>query len=344
MKFSRSFSFRILGWRLALGGTAALLLMAALERTHTQATMTGVAQDLLKSMNADQKAAAVMPFDAEERFNWNYRPVPRKGLALREMSPFQKHIAHALLSAGLSRGGYLKASTIMSLEDVLREMEKDSGERRNPEKYYFSFFGEPSDDGTWGFRVDGHHLSLNYTFVKGQLVASPTFFGSNPHQVPGGPRKGLRPLGKEEDAGRALYQALTPDQQKTAVVAAEAYPDIITDSFKDTKKIEGQPKGLSVGKLNAKQKALLDEVVGEYATNVPEDIAASRLDRVKKAGANVYFAWAGGGNKGDKHYYRVWGPDFLIEYDNTQNGGNHTHSVWRDLQADWGWTLLKAAK
>ena len=330
--------------RLVLAGAAAILFVAAFDRAHTKSTMTAVTQDFMKSLNADQKAQISFKFEDEERFHWDYRPVPRKGLPLREMSAFQKHLAHAMMSAGLSQSGFIKASTIMSLEDVLREIEKDSGERRNPEKYYFSVYGEPSDDGTWAFKVDGHHLSLNYTFVKGQMVAAPTFFGSNPYETRVGPRKGLRPLHREEDIGRELYDALTAEQRKTAVVAEVAYDDIITNSFKDTKKMEGQPNGLPVGKLNAKQRAIFDQLVAEYANNMPPDLAAERLDRVKKAGNQTHFAWAGGGAKGDKHYYRVSGPGFLIEYNNTQNDANHVHSVWRDYDGDWGWNLLKSPK
>src|SRR5262249_55504429 len=159
-----------------------------------------------------QKAKATFGFDDAERMHWFYVPIERKGLPLREMSPYQKHLASALLSAGLSQNGYIKAVTIMSLEDVLRMMEKDSGERRNPEKYYFSIFGTPSDAGRWGYRVEGHHVSQNFTVANGHVVDGPSFFGANPAEVRQGPRAGLRTLAAEEDLGRDLIASLDPEQ------------------------------------------------------------------------------------------------------------------------------------
>jgi hypothetical protein len=157
--------------------------------------MTEAANRFLASLTPEQKAKATFKFDDAERMNWFFVPIERKGLPLREMSSYQKHLASALLSWGLSQSGYMKAVTIMSLEDVLRVMEKDNGERRNPEKYYFSIFGAPGDNDTWGYRVDGQHVSQNFTVVKGKRVDGPSFFGSNPPEVREEPRTGLRVRG-----------------------------------------------------------------------------------------------------------------------------------------------------
>jgi hypothetical protein len=328
-------------FRLVLAVGAVFALTAAYQKAHTPQTMTTAAKELLRTLSPEQKAKIQFKLGDEERFTWDFRPVPRKGLPVREMQAFQKPLAHALLGASLSQRGYIKAATIMSIEDVLRIAEKDDGERRNPEKYYFSVFGEPSETGSWALRVDGHHLSVNFTVVGGKVIAAPTFFGSNPHEVQTEPRKGLRVLSREEDLGRELVQTLTPEQRKVAIVAEKAYPDIITDN-KKTAVLKDQPMGLAVSKLTSKQKAMLDEVVAEYANNMPEDVAAARLDQYKKMTGQIYFAWAGGVNKGDLHYYRVQSPTFLIEYDNTQNKGNHVHSVWRDFKSDFGLDLLSA--
>jgi hypothetical protein len=164
--------------------------------------------------------------------------------------------------------------------------------------------------------------------------------GTNPAEVREGPRKGLRVLHAEEDLARALLKALTPEQKKTAIVAKDAYKDIITMASRKAS-LEGQPSGLQASKMNAKQRAMLTEVLEEYAHNLPEEIAQDRMGRAKKAGSNLYFAWAGGEERGDPHYYRIQGPDFIVEYDNTQNNANHVHSVWRDVTNDFGGDLLK---
>ncbi len=326
--------------RPCLAGVSFFLLAAAYQKAHTIPLLTETAKELLRTLTPEQKAKILFPFNSEERYTWDYRPVPRKGLAVREMEPYQKSLAHALLAAGLSQRGYIKASTIMSIEDVLKTIEKDSGERRNPEKYYFSFFGEPTTSGTWAMRVDGHHLSLNYTLVDGRIVASPTFMGSNPHEVRIEPRPGLRVLKNEEDIGREMIQSLTAEQKAVAIVNKEAYKDIITDNKKRAE-MQGQPNGLAVSKLNSKQHAILDRLIAEYANNMPEDMAAARLEEAKKMAGQMYFAWAGVEEKGGPHYYRIQTPTFIIEYDNTQDKANHVHSVWREFNGDFGLDLLK---
>jgi Protein of unknown function (DUF3500) len=317
-----------------------VLLTAAYYRTHSAAIMSDTAKAFLASLTPEQRAQATFQFQDEQRFDWHFIPKPRKGLPLRAMTPSQKHLAQALLSAGLSQRGYIKASTIMSLEEVLRVMEKDDGERRNPEGYFFSIFGEPSESGTWGYRVEGHHVSLNFTLVKGKVVGAPTFFGANPAEVREGPRKGLRVLGREEDLGRAVITSLDPSQKKIAIVDKEAYKDIITMASRKAA-LEGQPSGLAVSRMNANQKQLLTDLLDEYCYNLPETLAQVRLDQIKKAGDNLYFAWAGSEQPGGPHYYRIQSQLFLIEYDDTQNNANHIHSVWRDFNGDFGLDLLQ---
>jgi hypothetical protein len=316
-----------------------VLLTSAYYRTQSAPVMSEAAKAFLASLTPEQSAQTKFAFDAEERFNWHFIPRERKGLPLKDMTGAQKHMAHSLLNAGLSQRGYMKATTIMSLDDVLRVIEKDSGVRRNAEGYFFSVFGEPTEQGTWGYRVEGHHLALNFTIVNGKVVGSPNFFGANPAEVREGPRKGLRVLHAEEDKARELLMALSPEQKKAAVLTKDAYKDIITMASRKAS-LEGQPSGLHAGKMNTKQRALLQSVVEEYANNMPEQIAQARLEQLKKAGNNMYFVWTGVEEKGGPHYYRVQAPDFLIEYDNTQNNANHIHSVWRDFNGDFGLDLL----
>ncbi len=302
--------------------------------------MVAAAQHFLASLTPEQRAKATFGFDDAERGNWHYIPRPRKGLPLREMTPPQKLLAQALLSAGLSQRGYMKATTIMSLEDVLRIMENDSGERRNPEGYYFSIFGEPSDTGAWGYRVEGHHVSQNFTVAGGRVHDAPSFFGANPAEVREGPRKGLRVLAAEEDLARGLLDSLDEQQQKVAIVDQKAYADILTAASRKAA-LEGHPNGLPAAKMRQPQFDRLLAVLEEYARNLPDDMAQAREEQIRKAGRNLYFAWAGVKERGGPHYYRIQAPTFLVEYDNTQNNANHIHSVWRDFDGDFGLDLLK---
>ena len=325
--------------RLAALAIGAILLTSAYYRIDSSTVMTKAAQHFLASLTPEQRAKATFTFQEDERLNWHYIPKERKGLPLLEMSMAQKALAHALLSAGLSQQGYIKAVTIMSLDDVLRIMENDDGNRRNPEKYYFTVFGEPSDTGTWGFRVEGHHLSQNFTVVNGKVADTPSFFGANPAEVREGPRKGLRTLAAEEDLGRDLLESLSPEEKKVAIVTPDAYKDILTEASRKAA-LAGQPSGLSASKMSKKQFELLQTLISSYAQNVPEQLAQARMEQLKKAGTNVFFAWAGVEQRGGPHYYRIQTPTFLIEYDNTQNNANHIHSVWRDFNGDFGLDLL----
>jgi len=302
--------------------------------------MTEAALRFLAALTGEQRARATFAFDDPERLHWAYVPMAREGLPLRDMSPYQRHLASALLSAGLSQTGYIKAVTIMSLEDVLRILENDSGERRHPEKYYFSIFGTPSDTRIWGYRVEGHHVSQNYTLVNGRVVDAPSFFGANPAEVREGPRAGLRTLAAEEDLGRAVIGALDGGQKQIAIVDPVAYADILTAASRQAA-LEGQPSGLPASRMTSSQLDRLMALVEEYARNVTEQVAEGRRNQIREAGENIWFAWAGGVGRGDPHYYRVQTPSFLIEYDNTQNGANHIHAVWRDFTGDFGGDLLR---
>ena len=331
---------RSLYFRLVAAAIGVILLTSAYHRLTSSALMAEAANRFLASLTPEQRAKATFAFEVDERQNWHFVPIERKGLALREMTSAQKHLATALLSAGLSQQGFLKAESVMSLEDVLRIIEHGTGPERDPEKYFVSIFGTPSAGGTWGYRVEGHHLSQNYTVVGGHVAGAPSFFGANPAEVREGPRKGLRVLAAEEDLGRAVIQSFDPEQRKTAIVDAQAYKDILTfDSRKAALKC--QPSGLQASRMNAKQFELLMTLLEEYARNMPDQIAESREEQIKKAGKDIYFAWAGGIEKGEPHYYRVQTASFLIEYDDTQNDANHIHSVWRDFNGDFGVDLLK---
>jgi hypothetical protein len=282
----------------------------------------------------------VFEFADAERLNWHFVPRERRGLPLKEMNETQRAAARRLLQAGLSQRGYLKASTIMELELVLREL-GGNPVMRDPELYFFSIFGTPTANAAWGWRTEGHHLSLNFTVAGDSLVATaPSFFGANPAHVRTGSRQGLRALAAEEDLARALIRALDEEQRALAIIATEAPRDIITGNAGQVDPLS--PAGIPITRLSPQQSALLVQLLDEYLSRMAPDIAAQRRARLEKTDfSRVTFAWAGSLEVDRPHYYRVQGPTFLIEYDNTQNEANHIHSVWRDFDGDFGRDLLR---
>jgi hypothetical protein len=272
------------------------------------------------------------PFEGDERYNWHYIPRERKGVPYTALTPAQRKLADSLLATGLSHRGMRKALDIMYLDQILYEREKR--DIRNPDLYFFSLFGEPSSQGAWGWRVEGHHLSLNFTLRDGRPVSSsPSFLGANPAIVKGGALDGMRVLADEELLGRELLRSFA--KRDRVVIQVEAPRDIVTEASRRAD--IGKPAGVSYAEMTEEQKGELVALVALYAHRMRPELAELELDRIEKAGREkIHFAWAGGANPGEPHYYRLQGPTFLVEYDNTQNDANHIHTVWRDLESDWG--------
>jgi len=327
-----------------LAGLLATGAIAHLMSAATSSSMAAAASRFLGSLAADQRAQATFAIDSGELTNWHFIPTetfPRKGLTIKQMSEPQRRLAHELLKSGLSERGYLTATTIIALEDVLRVLESGGRLVRDPERYYFSVFGTPSERGTWAWRVEGHHISLHFTIVKGELtVSTPSFFGANPAEVRSGPAKGTRALAREEDSARALLVALDPARRAKALMADVAPNDIVTMNNPTIGPLS--PSGLTAAEMTGDQRKLLMGIIDAYRSVMAPEIADLRLAAIRKAGVDrIGFAWAGPAERGQKHYYRVQGPTFLIEYDNTQNDANHIHSVWRDFNGDFGRDLLR---
>jgi hypothetical protein len=311
--------------------------------------MAGAAERLLASLEPKQKSKATFDFDDKERTRWFFTPQQtpdrrplRKGLPLAEMTDKQKDLARALVRSATSEAGYKRVTTVMSLESILAELEKKGRMVRDPEWYFFTIFGTPSKTGKWGWRVEGHHLSLNFTLEGGQVVsATPLFIGANPALVMQGKQKGLRTLPEADKPFRDLLALLDDDQSKTAR-QGKLFPEI-EEAVK--KPGVGSPVGIPGEKLNDKQKAALSRLIEGYAERMPPEVAAQELAEIKKTGLDkVYFAYAIAEDKPGKPYsYRVQGPTFVIEYLNEQrdsagNPANHIHSAWRNIKGDFGLT------
>ena len=300
---------------------------------------------LLRALDPEQRAKATFEFGSLERENWHYVLRSQKGLPRMDLDARQLEAAEALLGSGLSKTGLKKAKAIIRHELVLARTEGSAGvsrSDRDPGLYFFTIFGAPDGEGPWGWRVEGHHLSLNFTVVGGGTVsATPSFFGANPAEVRQGPEKGLRILREEEDLAGVLFARLNPGQRRMAVIYPVAPPDLITRA---SPRVEiAKPVGLPAELMSADQRRLLMRLLKVYIEREPPDVAARALRRVEANGINnIFFGWAGVQGRGQKQYYRVHGPSVFVEYDNTQDGANHIHSVWRDIKDDFGLDLLKA--
>ena len=313
--------------------------------TATGRAMADAATALLKDLNADQRSKASFKFEDDSRFEFRFTPRARTGLPLKEMTDAQRAKAHALVKTGLSMRGYTNATDIIALENVLRAIEPartgPNAIVRDPELYFVSIYGEPAGKTPWGWKFEGHHISVNFTLVDGKpIVFAPSFFGSNPANVKEGPQAGKRALREEEDSARALMAAFTDEQKKKVVFADQAPREMLTAENREAKLLESV--GITYAEMTPAQKRLFEKVLDAYLGRVAPELAKARLESLQKAGMDkVTFGWAGTLEVGGPHYYRVQGPTFLVEYDNVQNNANHIHSVWRDFDGDFGRDILR---
>jgi hypothetical protein len=298
------------------------------------------ARALLQSLPQEKRTQAHLPFDSSERTNWNYVPTRRAGIALAELGANANVLIDPLLRSALSPAGFKTAQQIVQHESILAEIEGNP--RRDPELYYTAVFGEPGARAPWAWRFEGHHLSVNATHVDGQTqVVAPLFMGSNPARVQSGPNAGLRLLAAEEDLARDLMRMLPEARRTRAILAANAFPDIITRN--DPKVRSLNIEGIAAGDMTPPEQAQLRKLLHVYSGRMTQSAAREQIERIERASFDkLHFGWAGSLEPGKPHYYRVHGPTVLIEYDNTQDNANHIHSVWRDLERDFGGDLLRA--
>jgi hypothetical protein len=307
----------------------------------SRTTMAALAGQLLETLDEAQRKQAQWPFGDAERFNWHYVPRERAGVAIKDMAAPAKAAVHDLLRAALSEAGYQKAADIMSLEHPLGLIENHRRHYRNPENYSVTIFGQPPRL-PWGWRIEGHHLSLNITAVTEDLFGvTPVFFGANPATVPDGyPMAGHRALGRETDLSYELIRGLNEAARERAIIARTSLGNIITEPGREDALKERQGLPLAAMDEASRNRAL--ELLTSFARSLHQDLAATELDRIRAAGIEqCHFAWGGPLEVGHANYWRLHGPLSLIEYDNTQNDANHIHSVWHDLERDFGRDLLR---
>jgi hypothetical protein len=306
-------------------------------------------QAFLKTLDAEKLQKAFLPYETDERRNWFFVPIERKGLPLIEMTVEQKNAAIDLVKASLSESANEKTVAIMQLEVILKQIEKlpIDNNRRHPGKYYFSIFGTPDTKKLWGWRIEGHHVSLNFSSENEKIIAgTPFFLGSNPAIVPEGyPEAGKQLIKQEEILGLDLLHSFSEEQLKKVVIGDHSPVEIFSGNSAHFTKIDSLEKGISYLEMTKEQQLKLLHLIGFYTERYPFGFAHEFMEKIEKAGLDkLIFTWIGAkeakiGNGG--HYYRIQNPVLLIEYDNTQGNANHVHTVIRDLTNDFGEDMLR---
>jgi hypothetical protein len=319
------------------------IVLSVLFTSHAQDAVSA-ANLFLNTLSNEQKLATVFPFEGEERYQFHFVPLERKGITFNGMTITQQQAARQLMKVSMGASGYEKSTAIMQLEQVLIELEKRAPEDhyRDTGNYHISIFGVPAATTIWGWRFEGHHISFNFSYNKQQLVSgTPVFLGSNPAIVPNGPAKGKQVLADETVTALQLLQSLTREQTAKTIFSATAPRDIL--SFDKRQALIETDEGILYAELTPAQQELLRQLISVYVNRSTRLFADAMLKEIQAAGLEkLRFAWAGdqATGPGHPHYYRVKGPTILIEYDNTQNNANHVHSVLRDLKHDFGGDLL----
>ncbi|GAB3014161.1 DUF3500 domain-containing protein [Cyclobacterium sediminis] len=323
-----------------------LLLLLSITINNQAQDLSSIANQFIESLDPELKKQACFPFDHSERFNWHFVPRERKGPTFHDFNAEQTGQALDLMRASLGTVGQEKAAAIIELENVLREVENrpENDTYRDPLNYHFSVFGKPSSNKPWGWRLEGHHLSLNFSSAEGTITsATPSFMGSNPGIVLTGPQMDRQVLADETNMGFELLHSLSDSQKEKALFADKAPADIITSNDRKAKLLS--QSGIKGSDLKADQLLLLKRLVGIYLSRYTTEYHSQLINRIKSTGwENMSFAWAGSQtNKvGNPHYYSIQGAGLLIEYDNVQNNANHVHAVMRDLENDFGGDLLQS--
>lgn len=336
-------------------------LSFANAQPNYQREIKNVAVTLYESFSKTQQFGALRAFNDTARSQWNNLPIglrPRAGTSVGNMNNEQRMLVHRLLAASLSSQGYLKSTSIMHLDELINSyydslyiQKKFNDETRrflinlkwSPKNYFFAFFGSPSKDNRWGFKLEGHHLSLNFTITGQQVSVTPYFVGTDPAEYGVSEYAGWRVLAFEEDLGLKLLRSLTDAQKKVATKSTEVPGDIITAAESGKRLVDYW--GVQASALTREQQLLLQQLIREFVFNISYEKAQLEYEKIEKAGfGKIYFGWIGSDDEKKPHYYIVNGPTFLIEFDNNggpNNSANHIHAIWREKGNEYGEDVLK---
>ncbi len=313
------------------------------------------ATSFVNTLNPVQKRSALLAFNDTARIKWNNLPVglrARAGINIGSMREEQRKLFHRILSVSLSSQGYLKATSIFHLDNLLNmyydslfiNRKIDSSRLRimqnlrwSHQNFYLAFFGLPTDK-VWGYKIEGHHLSVNFSFVNDKLSVTPFFIGTDPAEFPNTEYAGWRVLGQEEDLGIKLIQLFSVEQQKKATMSKDVPKDIITGAETGIRLVDYW--GIKGSELTKQQQSILQYIIREFVFNLEYEKAVAEYDKILKAGINnIYFGWIGPYVENKPHYFILNGPTFLIEFAN--NNGNHIHAIWREKGNEYGEDVLR---
>ena len=332
--------------------------------------ITFAAMGLFDCLSADQRERVLLDHGESSRNHWNFLPESgRHGLPLGELDRGQELLAHRLIAESMSIPAYARVVQVMANEHVLRELNQGlfghiAPTFRDARGYFLTFFGQPQPDTTWGWRLVGHHVSINVTVIDGDLVSvTPFLLGAEPARF--GP---FRILGEEEDAAFVLLDSLTASQRQQAIIHSRPPADFVTRTVPTIGEVEypgyhgvgrrdamitdedrkalayfrAHPRGVRFGDLSATQRVSAGDLLARFVERARPGLVNFEMDRIGAAGGvdALHFAWAGGPSIGQPHYFRIQGPVTLIEFDNAEDNANHVHSVWRDPSNDFGADLL----
>jgi hypothetical protein len=314
------------------------------DQSHAVAEIAQASSAFLASLSAEQKDKATFNYLDGERVFWYYPPMNRHGLALRDMDENQRALAMSILEVTLDPVAYNRTKQIIDHEDILGLVEKEAGIVsfvRDTSLYYWTIFGEPGGDDPWSWRAEGHHVSLHFSFWGDKVIATtPFFFGINPAEVLKGPQAGLRVLSNREDIALELINSLDSGQRSRAIVEDAAPSDILT--YNASKALVPKEEGLPGSQMNGTQQEMLMSLISEYVSQVRHDISHDKMSAIQDKGVgDFHLAWAGEIDPFKAHYYRIHSGDFVVEYDNIQNGANHIHSVLRDVENDFAADVMR---
>ncbi len=318
-----------------------------IANSSVTAEIAAACNNWLNSLTSEQKAKGIYDFRDGERIFWYYPPLNRHGLALRDMDSNQRELALAMIDCSLAPDTAEKAKLIIEHELVLGPIEKSEGAvsfDRDPELYYWTVFGEPGGDGPWGWRTEGHHVSLHINCWEDKIISvTPFFLGANPAEVFDGPKRGLRILDRREDLAIELVNSFDEAQKAKAVIHDTAPWDIPT--YNSSKAAVHNNEGLSAAEMTGSQQETLMSLIAEYINGMRPEYAEAKMAQMREKGLdNFWVVWAGGLDRSRDHYYRIHGGEFIVEFDNQQNKANHIHSVWREVENDFGEDVMRQTR
>jgi len=327
---------------------------------QSKTDMVKVTVDFLESLSTDERSKVQFTMDDSLRTQWTNLPIglaPRKGLRYGDLSEKSKVSFHKILSTVFSSQGYLKTFAIMQVDDILHEIFEIAHERQQIDEqtigfirtldwdygnYFIAILGNPRIEEAWGFKFEGHHISVNLTVTKDSFSMTPLFLGSDPAVVEVTQYAGLRALSKEEDYGFWFVNTLDDAQKAKATLSQEVPGDILTNP--DRPQWYDEFMGIKGSELSPEQQKILHYLIEEYMGNMEKEKAEDYLAILHARGMDeVYFAWIGSYEPMKPHYYMIHSPDFIIEYDNVGflDNANHIHSIFREKGNDFGEDILR---